>query len=536
MRYITKLHLKNIQSHVDSIIHLAPPGEITALAGPSDAGKSVVVSRALDWFFNNNWESNYIRHGARNCSVTVYYSDGYVVKIKRPRTGSTSYVITLPNGEKLPEFEGLKNNVPVEVKEITGVHPVEFGNWSFVINLAKQNDGPFMGSSVSGPARARIFGAMAGTDEIDLAVRMLSNQLTRDRQEQKRLAGDPEKKTVGEIGELNTKIAEFDYLDNLRQTIQEVEQLLSQVRQDTELKTKLTQLKCNIDQNSINIIKENLKIMKLSEAITQIEPILQTQDQQINLHDNLYQRFTKLSNINVAISEQESILESTSNVPEIALLLETISSDTKHLEQFTKLHSNLHTAQDGLEKAGRVIALTANTDEIRDIVEATKRDVAIMEKFEDILVKIIANQKAINNVAGILEATANVPVIAEILERTDKDSLTLGKLLPIKDRFVEVNRGLAENEAILQQTANLDEAIKLYADNENKLPLLAALVDLKRRRGEVDLMMGDVARMIEDYGGKVAKEQGKYVGLLKEMGVCELCGSEVQEENLRRVI
>jgi len=528
LRHIKSLHLQNFMSHKDSKFSLAEPGELTCLSGPSDSGKSATI-KAVELLLTGKWDQSYLRHGARFCQISANYSDGYRLTYRRSKTGSPVYTITLPDGQE-QTYEGFgRSGIPTEVTALTGVVPIGFGSdYTFLLNVQRQDAGPFLGNNVSAPGRARIIGALSGCDEIDLGVRLLSNQLTKDRQTQRQY--------IENIEKLDADLTEYDYLDALRQTIQEIEQLLSRVRRDTELRDKLTQLQGNLELNRINQNKTWMEIVDLEMPIDYISDILDTQDQQINLHDNLFQRFTKLANINTAISEQKSILQSTSTLPEIASLLETISSDTQHLEQFTKLRSNLELAQGGLEKAGKVIALTANTDEIRSIVDGTERDVVTMEKFEDILVKTIANKKAIKNVVAVLEATADVPVIAETLERTDKDSLTLRKLLPLQDRYIEVNRGLIKNEATLQQTANLQEAVKLYADNESKLPLLAALVDLKRRRSEVSKMMDDVAGMIEEYGGKVAEEEGKYVGLLKEMGICELCGSEVQEENIRRVI
>ncbi|OPX83466.1 MAG: hypothetical protein A4E52_01820 [Pelotomaculum sp. PtaB.Bin013] len=528
MRYILSLHLQNFMSHKDSKFSLAEPGELTCLSGPSDSGKSAAI-KAVELLFTGKWDQSYLRHGARFCQVSATYSDNHKLTYRRGKTGSPVYTITLPDGQQ-QTYEGFgRSGIPSEVTALTGVTPISFGSdYTFLLNVQRQDAGPFLGNSVSAPGRSRIIGALSGCDEIDLAARMLSNQLIKDRQTQKQLTENIEK--------LDAELTEYDYLDALQQTIREVEQLLSRVRRGAELRDKLTQLQGNLELNRINQNKTWMEIVDLEMPIDYISDILDTQDQQINLHDNLFQRFAKLANINTAISEQESILQSTSDVPEITLLLETLDSDTQCLEQFQKLHSGLELAQDGLEKAGRVIALTANTDEIRGIVDDMERDIAAMEKFEDILVKTIANRKAIKNVAAVLEVTVNVSVIAETMERTDKDSLTLGRLLPIKDRFIEIDRGLAENEATLQQTVGLREATKLYADNEKKLPLLAALADLKRRRGEVDLMMGDVVGMIEEYGGKVAEEQSKFVGLLKEMGVCELCGSEITDEGLGRVI
>jgi len=528
LRYLTRIHIKNLMSHKDSIIPLAGPGEITAMTAPSDTGKSAGI-KGVELLLTGKWEQSYLRHGAKFTEVSGYYNDGYILTYRHPKNGSPKYVIKFPDGQE-QVFEGFgKTGIPSEVTALTGVTPISFGSdYTFLLNVQRQDAGPFLGNSVSAPGRSRIIGALSGCDEIDLAARMLSNQLTKDRQTQRQY--------IENIEKLDAELTAYDYLDKLRQTIQEVERLLSRVRRGAELRDKLTQLQGNLELNRINQNKTWMEIVDLEMPIDYISDILDTQDQQINLHDNLFQRFAKLANINTAISEQESILQSTSDVPEITLLLETLDSDTQCLEQFQKLHSGLELAQDGLEETRKVITLTKNIDEIKGIVDGTERNVVTMKKFEDILKKITENQIQLKKTEEIFENTANYQIGMDLAEKNGKDSLVLSLLLPIKDRYVIINQELTENEVTLQQTANMEKAVKLYADNEKKLPLLAALVDLKRRRGEVSKMMGDVAGMIEEYGGKVAEEKGKYVGLLKEMGVCELCGSEITEEGLERVI
>lgn len=580
-RYITKIEVINFQSHKHSIIHPAPPGQLTVTCGPSDTGKSA-FNLAMEWADLGNWESSYMRYGCKFTQVTRHYSDGYIVSIRRNKSGGTVHTITNPDGTVRTPMEGAK--IPLEVQEITGVHIVDFGaDFSFALNYQRQDAGRFMGKSISGPGRARILGSLAGTEEVDRATQLLRNALDKNRQEQKKLAGDPEKKTIGEIGELDAKLKEYNYLESLGQTIQEVESLLSQVRQDTELKTKLHKLNSDIITMLFGVLDEEIIINCLDDTIDKTTPILQTLDQQTTLHENLSTRFTRLTGIIADIKEQDRILDATQELTTALMAIHYAEKDVADRDRLSKLHSELQQTQDGIDQAetiltgtshideamklnslasddnqtkshlirisdayiqvttalneaGKVILLTENTEAAESILRSQEADSVKVLRLKDIFGQINQTHAALREVNSTMDATRHVSEGMSIISRTLEEAELYGKLVPLLERRWGIDHNLMMEEETIECVSGLEEAEKVLFESQKGMDLLAVFFGLQMRRNKVTETMEAVRQEIEETERRVTESQGGYVAALKEMGVCELCGSEVTEEGMRRVV
>lgn len=487
MRYITKIHLQNFQSHANSVINLSPPGEITAIAGPSDVGKSAII-RALSWLFCNDWEPSFLRHGAKYCAVEAHYSDGHILQIRRAKSGGTTYTITFPDGTK-QHYEGFGRGVPPEIQALTSIFPAEFGDVSFILNIAKQSAGPFLGPSVSSPARARILGALAGTDEVDLAVRMLSNQLTKDRQEKARLAGDPEKHTAGEIGALDERLREFDYLDDLKQIIDEASALLEKLKGNLELRDRLTRLRDDFEAVTAAIREKKREVLGLSNALGDVAP-----------------------------------------------LLSALEQDNQRLEKFAILHGRLSDVLAGLNEAGNMITLTDNLNAAQGKIDGLEANCNILGRLTALKSRLDSIQAAMSGADKVLDATRRVSELSGIVDSTLRSAEIYGALGKLSARWEAACSEVAEAEVVLYETAGYGEASELAQKNKETLSLAETLRRLEERRDDIEVLLNDVAWRIVELGDKETEERNRYVALLIEMGICELCGSEVTEEGLRRVI
>lgn len=217
MSEIKKLTIENFQSHRKTELEPAPAGQLTVIVGPSDSGKTAII-RALKWLLYNRPQGDgFTRVGASFVRVALTTDKGTV---NRHRSSAVNrYLIT---GEMLPPvpLEGFGNDVPLEVQEITGVRQTMIGDMPLNLNLAEQLDGPFLGSSISDPVRARILGKLAGTEEVDFANKQLGTDLYRRNQDLKRADEEAQR--------LQGQLEQFEHLPRLREMVAELGQVIEQ--------------------------------------------------------------------------------------------------------------------------------------------------------------------------------------------------------------------------------------------------------------------------------------------------------------------
>ncbi len=138
-----KLHIQNVQSHVDTLFEFVPG--INACIGPSDVGKSVVI-RSLDSVIENKQPGDgFIRHGTKKSTIVL----DDVTKIK-----STS-----KNVYKLGDdtFKAIRSSVPPEISNHLKLTSV---------NFQRQHDPYFLIGESSGKV-ARTLNQVADLQVID---------------------------------------------------------------------------------------------------------------------------------------------------------------------------------------------------------------------------------------------------------------------------------------------------------------------------------------------------------------------------------
>jgi DNA repair ATPase RecN len=86
---ITRITLTNYMSHAHTVIE--PAAGLTVILGPNNCGKSAIVS-ALQTLCGDNPGDFMVRHGEKECAVTVETDDGHTIRWQRHKK-STSYVL-----------------------------------------------------------------------------------------------------------------------------------------------------------------------------------------------------------------------------------------------------------------------------------------------------------------------------------------------------------------------------------------------------------------------------------------------------------
>lgn len=415
---ITKITIENFQSHKRTIIEPASTGGLTVIVGPSDTGKTVII-RALRWLFYNQPQGmEFVRTGASFARVTLEYESGH--KVIRERTVSTNrYKIVYPDREGPEVFEGFGNSVPLEVQEITGVRPVRIGDENFLLNLSEQLDGPFLGTKqISSPARAKVLGKMAGTEEIDLATGEIGTDLYRRGQDEKRLKG--------EITALEGQIKQFDYLPALKEKVEQLQEVLDTVKVAQDKKTKLENLRFSLATVNQNIGQCN-QVIERWKGLNEAEKTLLQTEQFIERIRTVQAYQKNLLTAEQGIKSNQAILDRLMYLPEaedMMVMADTLLPRLKWLKElkmaFVKYRTLISGADIILNRLTKIGEAEQVTNQVIELTEKRRTLIGLRQQLQTMDENITTAQQ---NIVVWEQRVAE-------LEGAYKDALLAAKICP----------------------------------------------------------------------------------------------------------
>jgi DNA repair protein SbcC/Rad50 len=481
MNALKRLTIENYQSHQKSIIEPAPAGHLTVIVGPSDTGKTVII-RSTKWLSSNTPQgTDYIREGASFARVTEEFESGHTVIRERTKSANR-YKIVAPVNSGINEpqvFEGFGNDVPLEVQEITGIRPVSIGDLTLNLNFADQLQGPFLGSSVSAPARAKVLGKLAGTEEIDHAGKTLGTDLYRRNQDEKRLKG--------ELVALDEDIAKYDYLPARAARINKLEQLVAKIKVTQERRNRLAALKQQMENvraswmecrrilqrwECLDVVGQ--EVGKAESAKARLLNLEHKRDRWVTLEDYIADCYDK-------IDAWQGVEQAESSVKGAEL-------NGQRRQQIAKYKDSLFNVTSAITEADSVLVKLQDIDNADNIVKG----VAVLARSRLILADLL---KTYQNIAGSINAT----------------------------------------EAILARLAGVNEAAELSAEvvalKERRSTVNGRTVEFK----SMERMGKESREQAVLWENRVAELEGAYWDELVSAGVCPVCNSVIIPEKLKEV-
>ena len=494
MNGFKQLTVENFQSHQKSVVEFAPTGQLTIIIGRSRSGKTALI-RALRWLLynsprgvsvsdraepNDNGEkSGYCRVGASFIRVTLEMESGHVVVRERTRS-KNQYKIIAPNAKEPQVFEGFGDSVPLEVQVITGVRPIRIGDTEVNLNLSEQLDGPFMGTkSMSAPARAKVLGKLAGTEEIDYASQKLAVDLRRREQDEKRLAV--------ELEETEGKLAEFNWLPVLEERIRQVAQLVATVKAAQERKDALTKLQAAMGENRRRIDAAQ-GIIWQHQYIEAAELAIVRADDRLSKKIHLVRLTEQLDRMDAEILDCQRILQ--------------------------RLHCLEH-AGGAMEKAQ---AATSRRNSLLPIRRA-----------------YLATKMRLEQTQAALAKTETVEAAAGVVVSMEETYRRCEKLSALRHNYNVEERRIVGAEEVLRRTEGISEA-NMALDGAKRDRETADYLLVLRRRHEAN--QNDIQRAREAavlWENRVAELEGAYRDELVSLGKCPVCGGTVNLEKLKEV-
>jgi len=474
-KIIRSVKISNFQSHKNTNIDFAGQGCLTVITGPSDSGKSAVI-RALRWlFYNVPQGTDYITVGEDKCVVSVLLEGETVVERIRTRGGVNRYTV---NGEV---FEGFGTNVPLEVQQATGVRKLSIGDMTFMLNLSEQLDGPFLGKSVPGSARAKVLGKLAGTEEIDYAGKELGTDIYRAKRQQEGLEKD--------IESIHKAIDEYSWIEDKEAKLNRLQGFLDDVKRG---------------QQNLAAAKEMLQ--KYCELSFLVEGLKST----IRRLELIELGFSVVENAQRRISQRE----------EIAFLLtglekarEQICESELIIEQLSGIESAVNLVSSAKEKLNLGTLLCNHRGQYLQ---------AYLQKE--------SNQVKLRNLLEQLEA------ITPLLDKAVADSEKAELLDLLYQEHFQTNLAVTHYGRIIRGLSRTEEALDGIAQANSKVMKLQEFKKLKETYlGSLALQaMWDDKQAAADYD--VTELEGHYVKLMTELGKCPTCGGEINVNKLMEVI
>ncbi len=345
---IKKLTIQNFQSHKYTELEPATAGQLTVIVGPSDSGKTAIV-RALKWLlYNRPQGDSFIRVGASMAKVTLETDKGTVVRQRS--AGINRYIANQTT------LGGFGNDVPLEVQELTGVRQTMIGDMPLNLNLAEQLDGPFLGSNISDPVRARVLGKLAGTEAIDYANKQLGTDLYRRTQDLKR--------AEEEAARLQEELKRFEHLPRLRELVEELGRVIEQASAGMNQVRGLRNLSTALRDKQAQAEKWQERLDRLA-GVDEAEKLSQQIDK------NTYHR-AKMAGIKglleCAQEEKDSALQTLQRYHQLDKVREIASNVGLKIErrrQLDSIYTLLHNsegrrceAQKSLDKLSRIVGPT----------------------------------------------------------------------------------------------------------------------------------------------------------------------------------
>lgn len=467
--------LENFQSHTRTKVELAPAGGLCVLVGSSDSGKTAVI-RGLKWLlFNTPQGDDFIRVGATLCRVTLELESGHTIIRERTRGGVNRYKIVDPEAMEPNVFEGFGHDVPLEIRQLTGVNTVTIGDMALNLNIAEQLDGPFLGKSISAGARAKVLGKLAGTEEIDFAGKELGTDLYRKNQDVRRLDG--------EIKDLDRKVEGYSWLDAEAVRIRKLERLVADVKVLQERRARASTLLSDLAYVDV-------KVLECKRMLA---------------------RWACLDAVAVEVAGAEAARDSKSMV-------------TRLYDQFCDLDYCVRREQKtihwhrGIEQAGSLMV-------------AAETSAAKRQQFSSLESRYFKVEGVINEASTLLESLQGIDQAGNILQSVQSLAERRQILARLRNRYIDTRHEVERAQGILARLAGVDEAGMLSGEVVALQERRKLVSGYRFKVVEASTLMEDFQNSVVVLGQKVMSLEQAYTDELAALGICPLCGNVIDQAN-----
>ncbi len=524
MTRIKRIEIMNFQSHEMSVIDL--DDGLNVITGPSDQGKSAII-RALRWvLYNEPRGSDFIRHKQNKCQVAVGFDNGF--KVTRKRTPSQNrYILLSPEGQEYI-FERVGSGVPEEIVEIHGMKKVELDTDNeSTLNIDYQLEGAFLLTD-SGSVRAKTLGRLINVHMVDSAIRRAKTDISRLNLKEKQLE---------EELEINkTKLEDFADLDDLKDSIENKNLILSKLKNNLREVKKLR----GLNERLNNINQKLLKFSKVKESLAHLADLK-------SLYDSILAKDKRLNEIDIIYNKYSIIQEKSKRLKEVLDQISELNQANSHYNNLVNLDQRYHLAQKLLDKykdnlnritlGRKIIKELAKIEDVNAIVKLSSKQQLKYNNLKEINVKWDKLQNNLMDNKKIVNETKEISMVKDLITtKIPKIEAKIDQLDNYKEAFDRLDLLMKEQEERLNILPK-DEQIVYITDklnlNSKKLEELEKLEkDLQSNHRSID----KGKKYILDNNKRIEKLAQEYGDLLKSIGKCPTCLESIEDNTIDKII
>lgn len=528
MKILKSIRLVNFQSHRDTLITLAGPGCLTVITGPSDSGKSAVIRALRLVFYNVPQGDGYIFNAEDKCTVSLVYEDGTIVERIRSRGGINRYHIYDSVRKQGQFYEGFGTGVPLEVQQATGIRKLEIGDQSFLLNLSEQLDGPFLGKSVSGPARAKVLGKLAGTEEIDYAGKQVGTDLYRANRMQEVLDKG--------IELLKADIEAFRWIYSREMRVTSAEVLLADTR------AKVAEI------GKLKALNEQWK--GFSDKVLSLRKIvvgLQAVDKGLDLVSTAQNELTEGNALVLLRSGHfEAVIESERSKSTLIRLdpvfryaspmVEKIVEKRANATTYTALYDQYDNSSISVWSLWKLTQRLSGIEKVVNHLQQAFTDNVQLSKIEGLYDihersnhSALTCRRLVQNLSGIENASNHFS------EATSDKSIQIS-LTVLADQYEQTSRSFLIQSRSLARLLNIDVANNhLLQASEDNIQQVRIKEHLKQRVSFVQMITQSL-QLLGELIEKVNGTESDYLTLMSSLGKCPTCGNDIDIQKLKEAI
>jgi len=520
MANITKVEAFGLWSHYESTFKFSPG--LTVITGPNDSGKSSLI-RIIRWvflgepqgdafLFKIKDESGEVSKETDEGKAVIYLDNG--VKITKIRRGKKT--IYKHRGFKEP-FETA--TVPEEVKDALGIKYYSFGDFEAALNFAFQLEPPFLISEADS-AGAKVLGQLAGTEAVDLAIGKVRKDTYKARQEKLQAEKEVEK--------CNSKLLEYENLDQLKEQLEICEDLIESIDQAAERADRLQELNKRLDKTSYRLETLNKELDRLA-VIPTLEKDLKDIETANRRYETLLDLYKRLDQSQTEIDHLTKELKVYKGLPEASQIVNNLGFIHRKVELLTDLSTDYDKVIRNIQEADKVLEKTKGINKAAKILENLETNRNRLERLEDIRYDFITTDTNFKNLELELLRLSEVEKADQILKDLLKKQERYSKLSGLKEAFGDTDANLFAINSSLERFTKLEEVQesvnKLVSDWDKLMDLRSLKTRYNLDKKEVDLITDYLEEAKENVE---AWEEELNKAWEETDGICPLCEEPIK--------